>query len=52
MAVPDRELDAAGVAVTLVHHGQLNPLSAPIWSRMGYRPLRTGWEIRPAQALR
>jgi predicted N-acetyltransferase YhbS len=47
-----RELDAAGVAVTLLHHGQLNPLSAPFWSRMGYRPLWTSWEIRPARALR
>lgn len=40
------------VAVTLLHHGQLNPLSAPFWSRMGYRPLWTNWEIRPARALR
>jgi predicted N-acetyltransferase YhbS len=47
-----RELDSAGVALTLLHHGQLNPLSAPFWSRMGYRPLWTSWEIRPARALR
>jgi GNAT superfamily N-acetyltransferase len=47
-----RELDRAGVAVTLLHHGQLNPLSAPFWNRMGYRPLWTSWEIRPARALR
>jgi predicted N-acetyltransferase YhbS len=47
-----RKLDAAGAAVTLLHHGQLNPLSAPFWSRMGYRPLWTNWEIRPALALR
>jgi len=47
-----RELDAAGVAVTLLHHAQLNPLSAPFWNRMGYRPLWTNWEIRPAGALR
>jgi len=45
------ELDAAGAAVTLLHHGQLNPLSVPFWSRMGYRPLWTSWEIRPARAL-
>ena len=25
---------------------QLNPLSAPFWNRMGYRPLWTGWEVR------
>jgi predicted N-acetyltransferase YhbS len=47
-----RMLDAAGVAVTLLHHGQLNPLSAPFWSRMGYRPLWTSWETRPARTLR
>jgi GNAT superfamily N-acetyltransferase len=44
-----RELDAAGAAVTLLHHAQLNPLSAPFWNRMGYRPLWTSWEVRPAQ---
>jgi GNAT superfamily N-acetyltransferase len=47
-----RELDEAGIAVTLLHHGLLNPLSAPFWARMGYRPLWTGWEARPASALR
>ncbi len=47
-----RQLDTAGAAVTLLHHGQLNPLSAPFWNRMGYRPLWTSWEIRPARALR
>lgn len=46
-----RELDRTGVAVTLLHHGQLNPLSSPFWNRMGYRPLWTSWEIRPASAL-
>jgi len=45
-------LDAAGVAVTLLHHSQVNPLSAPFWYRMGYRPLWTSWEARPASALR
>jgi predicted N-acetyltransferase YhbS len=46
-----RELDAAGAAITLLHHAQLNPLSAPFWSRMGYRPLWTSWEVRPARSL-
>jgi len=46
-----RALDAAGAAVTLLHHAQLNPLSAPFWNRMGYRPLWTLWEIRPASKL-
>jgi len=45
-------LDAMGVAVTLLHHSQVNPLSAPFWYRMGYRPLWTSWEARPASALR
>ena len=46
------ELDAAGVPVTLLHYAQVNPLSAPFWNRMGYRPLWTMWEIQPAGALR
>jgi GNAT superfamily N-acetyltransferase len=46
------DLDAARVPVTLLHHAQLNPLSVPFWSRMGYRPLWVTWEIRPARALR
>ena len=45
-------LDEMGVAVTLLHHSQVNPLSAPFWYRMGYRPLWTSWEARPASALR
>ena len=44
--------DASGVDTTLLHFAQLNPLSAPFWSRMGYRPLWTGWEVRPAASLR
>ncbi len=46
------ELNARGISITLLHYAQLNPLSAPCWSRMGYRPLWTGWESRPAAALR
>ncbi len=46
------EVDAAGVPVTLLHYAQVNPLSAPFWSRMGYRPLWTVWEARPALTLR
>jgi GNAT superfamily N-acetyltransferase len=41
-----------GVAVTLLHYGQVNPLSGPFWSRQGYRPLWTTWEARPARTLR
>ena len=47
-----REIGDAGVAVTLLHYAQLNPLSVPFWSRQGYRPLWTGWEARPASAIR
>src|SRR5215469_624514 len=45
-------LDSAGVAVTLLHHSQVNPLSGPFWNRMGYRPLWTSWEARPVRGLR
>ena len=47
-----RTADAAGVAVTLLHYEQLNPLSGPFWSHRGYRPLWTSWEARPALTLR
>lgn len=46
------ELDGRGIATTLLHYAQMNPLSAPFWNRMGYRPLWTGWETRPAASLR
>lgn len=45
-------LDAAGVQVILLHYALVNPVSGPFWSRMGYRPLWTIWETRPASALR
>lgn len=45
-------LDTHGVAVTLLNYAVTNPLSGPFWSRMGYRPMWTTWEIRPALALR
>jgi GNAT superfamily N-acetyltransferase len=47
-----RTADAAGAAVTLLHYEQLNPLSAPFWSRQGYRPLWTTWQASPASSLR
>jgi GNAT superfamily N-acetyltransferase len=47
-----RAADTAGVAVTLLHYAQVNPLSAPFWSQQGYRPLWTSWEARPARAIR
>jgi GNAT superfamily N-acetyltransferase len=45
-------LGARGVQTTLLHYAQVNPLSAPFWNRMGYRPLWAGWEVRPAASLR
>ncbi len=47
-----RTVAEAGVAVTLLHHEQLNPLSAPFWNRHGYRPLWTTWQATPARAIR
>jgi GNAT superfamily N-acetyltransferase len=47
-----REVSDAGVAVTLLHYEQTNPLSVPFWSQQGYRPLWTSWETRPAGTLR
>jgi GNAT superfamily N-acetyltransferase len=47
-----REVEAAGVAVTLLHYAQVNPLSGPFWSQQGYRPLWTVWEAQPARNLR
>ena len=43
-------LDAAGIAVTLLHYALANPRSGPFWARMGYRPLWTSWQARPAAA--
>lgn len=47
-----REIDAAGVPVTLLHYQTLNPLSAPFWHQQGYRPLWVTWEARPARGIR
>jgi GNAT superfamily N-acetyltransferase len=46
------QLDQHRVVLTLLHHSQVNPVSGPFWNRMGYRPLWTSWEVRPAAALR
>jgi GNAT superfamily N-acetyltransferase len=45
-------IDDHDAAVTLLHHSQVNPLSGPFWSRMGYRPLWTNWQASPAAFLR
>lgn len=45
-------IDASGTVATLLHHGAANPLSAPFWARMGYRPLLAEWRAQPITALR
>jgi GNAT superfamily N-acetyltransferase len=45
-------LDRAGVDLTLLHYTPFNPLSAPFWSRAGYRPLWSWWAVSPASRLR
>jgi GNAT superfamily N-acetyltransferase len=47
-----RAVREAGIAVTLLHYAQVNPLSVPFWSQRGYRPLWTVWETAPASAIR
>jgi GNAT superfamily N-acetyltransferase len=44
--------DEAGAALALLHYSVLNPRSVPFWHRLGYRPLWTGWQARPAAVLR
>jgi GNAT superfamily N-acetyltransferase len=51
VATAHTALDAAGVAVTLLHYTGLNPLSGPFWHRCGYRPLWTMWQATPATRL-
>ena len=46
------EADAAGMAATLLHYATFNPLSAPFWARMGYRPLWSIWQVSPIDRLR
>ena len=45
-------LDERGIDLTLLHYAQMNPLSAPFWHRMGYRPLWSTWAALPASTLR
>ena len=46
------EADAAGMAAILLHYATFNPLSVPFWSRMGYRPLWSIWQVSPVDYLR
>ena len=47
-AAGHRYLDGKRMAVVLLHYALPSPVSAPFWSRMGYRPLWTLWTRRPA----
>jgi GNAT superfamily N-acetyltransferase len=46
------EIKAAGIKACLLHYALANPLSAPFWNTMGYRPLWTTWRIQPANSWR
>lgn len=41
-------LDAAGTPYISLSYAVANPRSGPFWSRMGYRPVITEWQRRPA----
>ncbi len=41
-------LDAAGTPYISLSYAVANPRSGPFWSRMGYRPVVTEWQRRPA----
>lgn len=40
-------VDQAGYPVTLLNYATTNPLSAPFWHRLGYRPLWLTWRRFP-----
>ncbi|MFC4019170.1 GNAT family N-acetyltransferase [Micromonospora sp. GCM10011542] len=44
-------LDREDIGATLLHYAVANPLAAPFWSRMGYRPLWTTWRAQPISNL-
>lgn len=41
-------LDATGAPYTVLSYAVANPRSGPFWARMGYRPIVTEWQRRPA----
>ncbi|HVQ96479.1 MAG TPA: GNAT family N-acetyltransferase [Mycobacteriales bacterium] len=50
-AAAHQAFDNAGIGLTLLHYSMVNPRSVPFWHRLGYRPLWTGWQARPATRL-
>jgi GNAT superfamily N-acetyltransferase len=51
VAAAHQEMVDAGVGVALLHYSQVSPVSGPFWHRLGYRPLWTSWQARPASQL-
>jgi GNAT superfamily N-acetyltransferase len=45
-------LQPPGTRGTYLYYNPPNPISSVFWPRLGYRPLWTLWEVRPAAALR
>ena len=52
MSTAHLELRVAGATRMFLYFNPPNPLSSVFWTRQGYRPLWTIWEVRPASALR
>jgi ribosomal protein S18 acetylase RimI-like enzyme len=44
-------LRGSGAAHALLHHSMHNPLAAPMWARLGYRPVLTTWTKKLGQRL-
>ena len=46
------DLLSGGAVGMFLYYNPPNPISPVFWTRQGYRPLWTVWELRPASALR
>lgn len=49
IATAHEMLRARGAQAVLLHHSLHNPLAAPLWARVGYRPVLTTWTRRPPE---
>ncbi|NEA68663.1 GNAT family N-acetyltransferase [Streptomyces sp. SID12488] len=47
IAAAHETLRARGAQAVLLHHSLHNPLAAPLWARVGYRPVMTAWTRKP-----
>ncbi|WP_327255671.1 GNAT family N-acetyltransferase [Streptomyces sp. NBC_01244] len=50
IAAAHETLRARGAQAVLLHHSLHNPLAAPLWARVGYRPVLTTWTRTPPGA--